>query len=69
MVASSYEEVYEILSKMEALVFPIDLSCAQLCFLKEIRWTGDKSTQNHDCKCVPERLVHNLNSRKDIAYV
>lgn len=38
MVASSYDEVKKILLQMDQLVFPIDLSCAQLCSLKNIEW-------------------------------
>lgn len=43
MVMSFYEEVKNILLEMEPLVFPIDLSCAQLCSLKNIKqWKKNK---------------------------
>jgi len=44
MVASSHDEVKTILLGME-LVYPIDLSCAQLCSLKNIKWN---KTQNEN---------------------
>lgn len=37
MVASTYKEVKKILLEMEPLIFPIDLSCVQLCSLKNIQ--------------------------------
>lgn len=42
MVASTYKEVKKILLEMEPLIFPIDLSCAQLCSLKNIKWKTTK---------------------------